>query len=243
MSINIKNVSKVYPNSVTALKSINLNINTGEFVFITGASGSGKSTLLKLIMKEEEVTSGKIRVFGADLVGMKKKKVPFYRRTMGIVFQDFRIIESMTVFQNIELVMRVVGASSRAIRKRVPYVLSLFSMEDKADRYPRELSGGEKQRVGIARALVNNPNLIIADEPTGNIDPSMSYEIMDLLAQINKRGTTVLVVTHDMSVAKKFDFRTIEINKGKIIQDTSSPKSGIKISSISSANFLSSIKN
>lgn len=241
--IKFNNVSKIYPNSVVALKSINLTINTGEFVFITGASGSGKSTLLKLVMKEEEVTSGKIRVFGADLVGMKKKKIPFYRRTMGIVFQDFRIIESMTVFQNIELVMRVVGAGSRAIRKRVPYVLSLFSMEDKADRYPRELSGGEKQRVGLARALVNNPNLIIADEPTGNIDPSMSYEIMDLLAQINKRGTTVLVVTHDMSVAKKFDFRTIEITKGKITNDilpSRVSKSSIKISDFSSSNFLNS---
>ena len=184
-------------------------------------------------MKEEEASSGKIRVFGSDLISMKKKKIPFYRRTMGIVFQDFRIIENMTVFQNVELVMRVVGASSRAIRKRVPYVLSLFSMEDKADRYPRELSGGEKQRVGLARALVNNPNLIIADEPTGNIDPSMSYEIMDLLAQINKRGTTVLVVTHDMSVASKFDFRTIEINKGSITSDTSS-KSKVNVQ-----NFLS----
>ena len=230
--IKFNNVSKVYPNAVTALKSINLTINTGEFVFITGASGSGKSTLLKLIMKEEEASSGKIRVFGSDLISMKKKKIPFYRRTMGIVFQDFRIIENMTVFQNVELVMRVVGASSRAIRKRVPYVLSLFSMEDKADRYPRELSGGEKQRVGLARALVNNPNLIIADEPTGNIDPSMSYEIMDLLAQINKRGTTVLVVTHDMSVASKFDFRTIEINKGSITSDTSA-KSKVNVQ-----NFL-----
>ena len=235
--ITLKNVSKVYPNSVVALKSINLTINTGEFVFVTGASGSGKSTLLKLLMKEEEATSGKIRVFGSDLISMKKKKIPFYRRTMGIVFQDFRIIRSMTVFQNVELAMRVVGASSRAIRKRVPYVLSLFSMEDKADRYPGELSGGEQQRIGLARALANNPNLIIADEPTGNIDPSLSYEIMSLLAQINKMGTTVLVVTHDMSVASKFDFRTIEINKGSISCDTSSSKSNVNVQS-----FLNSQK-
>lgn len=218
--IRFRNVTKEYPSSVVALKGINLQINDGEFVFIVGSSGSGKSTLLKLIMKEEEVTAGKIDVFGYNLISMKKKQIPYYRRTMGIVFQDFRIIENMTVFENVEFAMRIAGAEKRQIRRRVPHVLSLFSLEDKADRYPRELSGGEKQRVGLARALVNKPNLIIADEPTGNIDPSMSFEIMDLLSQINKKGTTVIVVTHDISVVEKFSFRTIEIMNGEIIRDT-----------------------
>ena len=225
--IKFRNVTKTYPNSFTALKSVNLTINTGEFVFIVGASGSGKSTLLKLIMKEEELTSGRINVFGNDLVSMKKKSIPYYRRTMGIVFQDFRIIENMTVAQNVEFAMHIAGASYRKIRSRVPYVLNLFSMADKAYRYPRELSGGEKQRVGLARALANNPNLIIADEPTGNIDPSMSYEIMELLSNINKQGTTVLVVTHDISVVEKFPFRVVEIDHGQCVD--SKPQKLFKI--------------
>ena len=217
--IKFQDVSKVYPNSVVALKNINLTIDSGEFVFIVGTSGSGKSTLLKLIMKEEEVTSGNLEVFGVNLVRMKKRNIPYYRRTMGIVFQDFRIIENMTVAENVEFAMRIAEASPRMIRKRVPYVLSLFSLEDKANRFPRELSGGEKQRVGLARALVNKPNLIIADEPTGNIDPSMSFEIIDLLSKVNKRGTTVIVVTHDLSVVEKFPFRVVEILNGEISRD------------------------
>lgn len=216
-----KSVTKKYSNSTVALKDVSLSINEGEFVFVIGASGSGKSTFLKLILKEEEITSGNINVFGTDINSMKKNEIPYYRRTMGIVFQDFRIIENMTVFQNVEFAMRVVGAPSREIRKRVPYVLSLFSIENKANSFPRELSGGEKQRVGIARALVNNPNLIIADEPTGNIDPSMSYEIIELLSEINKRGTTVIVVTHDLSVVEKFPFRIVELDNGVIQKDTS----------------------
>lgn len=213
-------VNKKYSNSTLALRDVSLEIEEGEFVFIIGSSGSGKSTLLKLILKEEEISSGEISVFGTNLSSMKKKDIPYYRRTIGIVFQDFRIIENMTVFQNVEFPMRIVGASPRSIRKRVPYVLGLFSIEDKANCFPRELSGGEKQRVGVARALVNNPNLIIADEPTGNIDPSMSYEIMELLSEINKRGTTVIVVTHDLSVVEKFPFRVIEINNGVIRSDS-----------------------
>lgn len=213
-------VNKKYSNSTLALRDVSLEIEEGEFVFIIGSSGSGKSTLLKLILKEEEISSGEISVFGTNLSSMKKRDIPYYRRTIGIVFQDFRIIENMTVFQNVEFPMRIVGASPRSIRKRVPYVLGLFSIEDKANCFPRELSGGEKQRVGVARALVNNPNLIIADEPTGNIDPSMSYEIMELLSEINKRGTTVIVVTHDLSVVEKFPFRVIEINNGVIRSDS-----------------------
>lgn len=221
--IRLKNVTKQYSNSTVALKGINLTIEEGEFVFIVGESGSGKSTLLKLLMKEEEPTAGKIDVFGYDLLSMKRKDIPFYRRTMGIVFQDFRIIENMTVFQNVAFAMRIAGASASKIKKRVPYVLSLFSIEDKADRFPRELSGGEKQRVGLARALANNPGLIVADEPTGNIDPSMSFEIISLLSQINQKGTTVIVVTHDISVVEQFKFRTIKILSGKIVEDI--PKS------------------
>ena len=213
-------VTKKYSNSTVALKDVSLSISEGEFVFVIGSSGSGKSTFLKLILKEEEMTSGSINVFGTDICSMKKNEIPYYRRTMGVVFQDFRIIENMTVFQNVEFAMRVIGASSRDIRKRVPYVLSLFSIENKANSYPRELSGGEKQRVGIARALVNNPNLIIADEPTGNIDPSMSYEIMELLSEINKKGTTVIVVTHDLSVVEKFPFRIVELENGSIKKDS-----------------------
>ena len=219
--IIFNNVTKKYSNSTIALKDVSLSVNEGEFVFVIGASGSGKSTFLKLILKEEEITSGNINVFGTDINSMKKNEIPYYRRTMGIVFQDFRIIENMTVFQNVEFAMRVVGAPPREIRKRVPYVLSLFSIENKANSFPRELSGGEKQRVGIARALVNNPNLIIADEPTGNIDPSMSYEIIELLSEINKKGTTVIVVTHDLSVVEKFPFRIVELDNGVIQKDTS----------------------
>lgn len=218
--IIFKDVTKKYSNSTLALKDVSLSINEGEFVFVIGASGSGKSTFLKLILKEEEITSGNINVFGTDVNSIKKNEIPYYRRTMGIVFQDFRIIENMTVFQNVEFAMRVVGAPPREIRKRVPYVLSLFSIENKANSFPRELSGGEKQRVGIARALVNNPNLIIADEPTGNIDPSMSYEIIELLSEINKKGTTVIVVTHDLSVVEKFPFRIVELDNGVIQKDT-----------------------
>ena len=226
IDIEINGLTKRF-GTVTALNNINLSIKGGELFFLLGPSGCGKTTLLRSIAGFYKPDEGCI-IFGKKDI----TEVPTHKRKVGMVFQNYALWPHMTVFQNVELVMRVVGASSRAIRKRVPYVLSLFSMEDKADRYPRELSGGEKQRVGLARALVNNPNLIIADEPTGNIDPSMSYEIMDLLAQINKRGTTVLVVTHDMSVASKFDFRTIEINKGNITSDTSS-KSKVNVQ-----NFL-----
>lgn len=217
--IILKGVNKEYSKNNKVLKDVSLTIDDGEFVFFMGPSGSGKSTLLKLLLKEEEVTSGTISVFGTDLPSMKKRDIPYYRRTIGIVFQDFRIIENMTVFQNVAFPMIIAQARDRDIRKRVPYVLGLFSIEDKANCYPRELSGGEKQRVGIARALVNNPNLLIADEPTGNIDPIMSYEIMELLSEINKRGTTVIVVTHDLSVVKKFPFRVVEVDNGIIRSD------------------------
>jgi cell division transport system ATP-binding protein len=203
-----------------ALDSLNIKVEKAEFIFIVGASGSGKSTLLKLITKEEEPTSGQIIINNVNITRMKKRDIPYLRRTIGLVFQDFRLIEKMTVFENVAFAMNIIGAGSRSINKRVPYVLNLVGLEDKARRKPSELSGGEKQRVGLARALVNNPSMILADEPTGNIDPALSYEIVDLLGKINKRGTTVLMVTHDISIVKQFPFRVVEISKGKVVDDT-----------------------
>lgn len=217
--VELVNVTKSYDGGAIALDDLSLKIPDGQFVFIVGPSGSGKSTFLKLLTKEEEPTSGKIIINGTDITAMKKRKIPYLRRTMGIVFQDFRVIEKMTVFENVAFAMHVVGARSRDIRKRVPYVLNLVDLGDKARRKVSELSGGEKQRVGLARALVNNPNMIIADEPTGNIDPNLSYELVELLSQINKCGTTVIMVTHDISIVKKFNFRVIEIADRKIKND------------------------
>ncbi|MDR2073947.1 MAG: ATP-binding cassette domain-containing protein [Oscillospiraceae bacterium] len=218
--IEIKNLRKRYRDSENEiLCGLNLKIEDGDFVFITGASGSGKSTLLKMILKEEDITSGDILVNGVSLAKMKRRDVPYFRRTIGIVFQDFRLIEKMTVFENVAFAMRIFGRSPHSFARNVNYVLGLVALEDKADRFPCELSGGEKQRVGLARALVNNPGIIIADEPTGNIDPSMSYEIVELLAEINKRGTTVIMVTHDMSVVSKFPLRVVKILQGIIKSD------------------------
>lgn len=222
--IEFRNVTKEYSPEVRALDDVNIRIPEGEFVFIVGPSGSGKSTFLKLLTKEEEITSGDILINNESLKKMKRRKIPYLRRTMGIVFQDFRVIEKMTVFDNVAFAMHVVGAKSRDIRKRVPYVLNLVGLNDKARRKVSELSGGEKQRVGLARALVNNPGIIIADEPTGNIDPSMSYELVELLSEINRCGTTIIMVTHDISIVKKFNFRVVEILDGKIHNDV--PKRG-----------------
>lgn len=218
--IEFRNVSKVYATGTHALNKASLTIDKGEFVFIVGSSGAGKSTFLKLIMREEVPTSGSIIVNGMQLDKMKRRHVPKLRRTMGIVFQDFRLIDKMTVYDNVAFAMRAIGASSRAIKKRVPYILELVGLEQKADRYPSELSGGEQQRVGLARALVNNPQMIIADEPTGNIDPEMSYEILELLSEINKRGTTILIVTHELDLVQSFNRRVITIDKGVVVSDT-----------------------
>ena len=217
--IEFKNVTKKYDNGTLALDNVNINIKKGEFVFIVGSSGAGKSTFLKLIMKEENPSEGEVIVNGRKLSTLKYKEIPYLRRTMGIVFQDFRLIEKMTVFDNVAFAMRAIGAKRGEIRKRVPYILNLVDLAKKAKNYPSELSGGEQQRVGLARALVNNPSLIIADEPTGNIDPELSYEIVDLLDQINKCGTTILMVTHEHNLVKKFPQRTIEISSGKIVSD------------------------
>ena len=220
--IEFKNVSKVYNNGTEALRNLSLSIAKGEFVFIVGSSGAGKSTFLKLIMREEVPNSGEIVVNGRKLSTVRKRDVPYLRRTMGIVFQDFRLIDKMTVYDNVAFAMHIVGASDRDIRKRVPYVLGLVGLEKKMDNHPAELSGGEQQRVGLARALVNNPSMIIADEPTGNVDPAMSYEIVELLTEINRRGTTVLMVTHEHDLVKRFPRRVIEIQGGTVVGDTGS---------------------
>lgn len=218
--IEFRGVSKVYNNGTEALHNINLQIEKGEFVFIVGSSGAGKSTFTKLITCEERPTSGELYVAGDEVSKIPQRKIPYVRRKMGIVFQDFRLIEHMSVYDNVAFAMRVVGASGRTIKKRVPYILSLVGLQHKAKHLPSELSGGERQRVGLARALVNNPSLIIADEPTGNIDPALSFEIVDLLAEINRRGTTILMVTHEHSLVKHFHKRIIQIHGGQIVADT-----------------------
>ena len=217
--IDFINVSKTYPNGTHALYGITLSIDKGEFVFIVGASGAGKSTFLKLIMHEETPTSGKIVINDTDITKLRRSKVPYMRRHMGIVFQDFRLIPTMTVYENVAFVLRVIDAPAKYIRSRVPYVISLVGLSDKAKSYPTELSGGEQQRVALARALVNDPQLIIADEPTGNIDPALSYEIVELLKGINECGTTILMVTHEHDLVRYFGGRIININKGQIAFD------------------------
>ncbi len=218
--IEFQNVSKTYSNGTKALKDVNLKVDKGEFVFIVGSSGAGKSTFLKLIMCEEKPNDGQIIINDLDVTKLKRHDIPYLRRTMGIVFQDFRLIDNMTVFENVAFAMHVVGASQRDIRKRVPYILGLVNLQDKAKCRPTELSGGEQQRVGLARALVNNPKLIIADEPTGNVDPALSFEIVDLLSEINRRGTTILMVTHEHTLVKHFKRRVVEIHDGEIVADS-----------------------
>ncbi len=218
--IEFRNVSKVYNNGTEALHEVNLKIEKGEFVFIVGSSGAGKSTFLKLIMCEERPSSGQIILDDQDVSKIKKRKIPYVRRKMGIVFQDFRLIDHMTVYDNVAFAMRAVGTTERAVKKRVPYILGLVGLQHKAKHFPSELSGGEQQRVGLARALVNNPAMIVADEPTGNIDPALSFEIVDLLNEINRRGTTILMVTHEHSLVKHFHKRIIQIHSGEVVADT-----------------------
>ena len=218
--IKFEGVSKVYESTNTkALNNFSVEIETGEFVFIVGSSGAGKSTLLKLMMREEVPTSGTININGFDLNNIKKSKIPYFRRSLGIVFQDFRLIQTMNVYDNVAYAMRVIGARENAIRKRVPYLLGLVGLNSKARSKPNQLSGGEQQRVALARALANNANTIIADEPTGNVDPKMSYEIVDLLNHINADGTTVIMVTHDLHLVKTFNHRVITIKNGVIESD------------------------
>jgi cell division transport system ATP-binding protein len=217
--IELSNVSLRYDNKTTALRDITFNVQSGEFVFIVGASGAGKSSIIKLLLREKVASSGIVRVNGENIGRLKQRQIPNYRRKLGVVFQDFRLIPNMTVYDNVAFSLRVTDASNKFIRKRVPYILNLMGLEQKAKRYPNEISGGEQQRVALARALVNDPPIIIADEPTGNIDPELSYEIVELLQGINQCGTTILMVTHEQDLVRHFGGRTITIDNGIVVCD------------------------
>ena len=217
--ITLENVSKSYAKGQPALNDVSLHIDKGEFVFIVGNSGSGKSTLIKLLLKELEPTSGTIIVNDQNLGKMKRRKVPKYRRGVGVVFQDFRLLKDRNVYENVAFAQRVIERPIRVIKKRVPEILTLVGLAEKYKSFPRELSGGEQQRVALARALVNRPNILLADEPTGNLDPKNSLEIMKLLEEINERGTTVLVVTHNREIVNSFRKRVITMRKGVIVSD------------------------
>ena len=217
--IELTNVVKTYDIGTKALRGVSMKIEDGEFVFLVGPSGSGKSTIIQLLTAELAPTEGCVNVNGFQLEKIRSRAIPYLRRTLGVIFQDFRLIENKTVYDNVAFAMRVIGASEKEIKKRVPYVLELVGLENKGRRLPNELSGGEQQRVAIARALVNNPSVIIADEPTGNLDPARSLEIMMLLEQINALGTTVMVVTHEKELVNRFTKRVVAINEGLIISD------------------------
>ncbi len=218
--VQMQDVTKIYDSSGTvALDGVDLTINEGEFVFLVGPSGSGKTTLMKLITGEVRATAGEIVVNDFDMMKIKMRKMSKVRRTLGVIFQDFRLIENMTIYDNVAFAMRVVGAKSKNIAKRVPYVLELVGLEGRESRFPNELSGGEQQRVAIARALVNNPRMIVADEPTGNLDPVRSLELMLLFEKINEMGTTILVVTHEKELVNAFSKRVITIDEGHVISD------------------------
>ena len=217
--IQFTDVTKSYTEGNTALNGVSLQIEDGEFVFLVGPSGSGKSTIMKIITGELKPTSGQVHVNGYNLERIRKRDIPYMRRTLGVVFQDFRLIPNMTVYDNVAYAMRVIGAREAEIKERVPYVLDLVGLTGKERRRPTEMSGGEQQRLAIARALVNNPSTIIADEPTGNLDPARSFELMSLLQEINNLGTTVLVVTHEQELVRRFDKRVIAIDEGMVISD------------------------
>ena len=217
--IRLSDVQKEYDNGTLALRGISLNIEDGEFVFLVGPSGSGKSTIIKLLTGEVVPTKGKIMINGFSMTNISERQIPLLRRSIGVIFQDFRLIEKKTVYENLSFAMRAVGATPREIRKRIPYVLELVGLDGKMECYPAELSGGEQQRVAIARALINNPSTIIADEPTGNLDPARSFEIMTLLERINRLGTTLVVVTHEKDLVNKFQKRVIMLEQGLITGD------------------------
>ena len=218
--IRLIDAEKIYDNGTHALNGVSFTVDDGEFAFLVGPSGSGKSTIIKLLTGEVVPTSGRVMVNGFSMSRISERQIPYMRRTIGVIFQDFRLIANKTVYDNLALAMRAVGASPKALRERIPYVLELVGLADKENRYPDELSGGEQQRVAIARALVNNPATIIADEPTGNLDPERSMEIMTLLVKINQLGTTVVVVTHEKDLVNKFGKRVITIDQGRIINDS-----------------------
>ena len=218
--ISLTNVSKRYPSGNLALDNVNLEIDKGEFVFIVGSSGAGKSTLMRLLLREEVPTSGRIIVNGKNVGELRRREIPYFRRTLGVVFQDFRLIPTMNVYDNVAFALRATNVSTRDIRQRVPYILNLVGLQGKARSMPEQISGGEQQRVALARALVNNPDIILADEPTGNIDPELSFEIVELLTEINKVGTTVVMFTHEHDLVAQFQHRIIRIEQGRLIADT-----------------------
>lgn len=223
--IDFSGVSKTYPNGTKALNDVNIHIDRGEFVFIVGSSGAGKSTFLKMIMREEVPSSGSIVVDGVELNKLKASKIPYYRRKLGIVFQDFRLIPNRTVYDNVAFAMHVIGAKNKDISRRVAYALSLVGLSVKAKCFPNELSGGEQQRVALARALVNRADIIVADEPTGNIDPEMSRDIVNLLSHINSNNnTTIIMVTHEVDLVKQYNRRIITIKNGTVVSDTAHPE-------------------
>ena len=217
--IEIKNLTKTYEKSSRALKNVNITIEDGEFVFVTGRSGSGKSTLMKILLKEVEPTSGRVIVNDMDLGKMPRSYVPKYRRRLGVVFQDFRLLKDKTVYENVAFAQRVIGVSSRRIRESVPQMLKMVGLSSKYKSFPRQLSGGEQQRVAIARALINKPEVLLADEPTGNLDPQNAMEIMRLLDEINRQGTTVIVVTHSRDLVNTMQKRVITIEKSVVVSD------------------------
>lgn len=217
--IKFKNISKMYENNVKALTDINIEIKAGEFVFLVGPSGSGKSTFIKMLLKEVEPTSGEVIVGNAELSKLSRKSIPYFRRKIGMVYQDFKLIPTLNIYENVAFAMKVVEASSKDIRRRVPMVLSLVGLSHKYKMFPNELSGGEQQRVSLARAIVNNPSLLIADEPTGNLDPETAKEIMELLDDINRAGTTILMATHAKEIVDNMQKRVIAIEGGRIVRD------------------------
>lgn len=224
--IDLSHVSLKYDRKTSALEDVNLQVDKGEFVFIVGASGAGKSSIIKLLLREKTATSGIVSVDGVNVGRLKQRQIPDYRRKLGVVFQDFRLIPNMTVYENVAFSLRVTDTSAKIIRNRVPYILNLMGLEKKAKRFPHEISGGEQQRVALARALVNDPPIIIADEPTGNIDPELSYEIVELLEGINQCGTTILMVTHEHEMVRHFGGRIVTIDHGTVAKDEILGKGG-----------------
>ncbi len=217
--IELQNVTKTYLKGVQALTNINLKIEKEDFIFLVGPSGAGKSTFIKLLLKEEDPTEGNIIINGQDVTKISRRKIPYHRRSIGVVFQDFRLLPSKTVYENVAFAMQIIEASSKEIRRQVPMVLGMVGLSDKASSYPHQLSGGERQRVSIARAIVNNPSILIADEPTGNLDPETAWEIMKVLKQINRRGTTVVMATHARDIVDVMQQRVIALEKGRVVRD------------------------
>lgn len=227
--IEFKNVTKVYDNNVLALSNLNIQIDKGEFVFLVGPSGAGKSTFIKMLLKEVDPTAGEVIIAGTNITKLAHKEVPFYRRKIGVVFQDFRLIPTLNIFENVAFALRVIGASEREIQKKVPSVLALVGLTKKRNAFPNQLSGGEQQRVSIARSIVNSPSILIADEPTGNLDPETSLEIMDIISDINRAGTTIVMATHAKDIVDAMKKRVIAIEKGTVARDEERGKYGYEI--------------